>query len=439
MLDPRFVAENPDVVKDTLRRRFASEELMASVDEIVALSELRRDYIMEVDTLRAQRNTLSKQIGGLMRDGKQEEAQQIKAQVATGAVQLKELEEKLSLLEEKLSGLNMRLPNLLHDDAHVGKTEDDNEVIRTFGTIREFDFEPQAHVEVGEGLDILDMERAVKLSGARFAVLKGAGARLERALINFYLDLHVSEHGYTELMVPYIVQRSALEGTGQLPKFEDDLFKFSEPLNGGDAFLIPTAEVPITNLHAGEILEEADLPLQYVAFTPCFRAEAGSAGRDVRGILRQHQFHKVEMVWITTPEKAEENHQTLVGHAENCLNALELPFRTVRHCGGEVGFSAHKCYDLEVWLPSQKKYREVSSVSQFTDFQSRRMGMRYRPAPVDGKKQKTRLTHTLNGSGIAIGRTVVAILENNQQADGSVIVPTALIPYMGGIKVIKNC
>ena len=439
MLDPRFVAENPDVVKDTLRRRFASEELMASVDEIVALSELRRDYIMEVDTLRAQRNTLSKQIGGLMRDGKQEEAQSIKAQVATGAVRLKELEEKLSLLEEKFSGLNMRLPNLLHDDAHAGKTEDDNEVIRTFGTIREFDFEPQAHVEVGEGLDILDMERAVKLSGARFAVLKGAGARLERALINFYLDLHVSEHGYTELMVPYIVQRSALEGTGQLPKFEDDLFKFSEPLNGGDAFLIPTAEVPITNLHAGEILEEADLPLQYVAFTPCFRAEAGSAGRDVRGILRQHQFHKVEMVWITTPEKAEENHQTLVGHAENCLNALELPFRTVRHCGGEVGFSAHKCYDLEVWLPSQKKYREVSSVSQFTDFQSRRMGMRYRPAPVDGKKQKTRLTHTLNGSGIAIGRTVVAILENNQQADGSVIVPTALIPYMGGIKVIKNC
>jgi seryl-tRNA synthetase len=333
----------------------------------------------------------------------------------------------------------MRLPNLLHDDAHEGKTEEDNEVIRTFGTIPEFDFEPQAHVEVGEGLGILDMARAAKMSGARFAVLKGAGARLERALINFYLDLHVSEHGYTELMVPYIVQRSALEGTGQLPKFENDLFKFSEKLNGGDAFLIPTAEVPITNMHAGEILEEAVLPLQYVAFTPCFRAEAGSAGRDVRGILRQHQFHKVEMVWITTPEKAEENHQTLVGHAENCLNALELPFRTVRHCGGEVGFSAHKCYDLEVWLPSQKKYREVSSVSQFTDFQSRRMGMRYRPEPVDGKKQKTRLTHTLNGSGIAIGRTVVAILENNQQADGSVVVPSVLIPYMGGIKVIKNC
>jgi seryl-tRNA synthetase len=439
MLDPRFVAENPDVVKETLRRRFASEELIASVDVIVTLSELRRDYITEVDSLRGQRNTLSKQIGGLMRDGKQEEAQSIKAQVATGAIRLKELEEKLSLLEEEFSALNMRLPNLLHDDAHEGKTEEDNEVIRTFGTIPEFDFEPQAHVEVGEGLDILDMARAAKMSGARFAVLKGAGARLERALINFYLDLHVSEHGYTELMVPYIVQRSALEGTGQLPKFENDLFKFSEKLNGGDAFLIPTAEVPITNMHAGEILEEAVLPLQYVAFTPCFRAEAGSAGRDVRGILRQHQFHKVEMVWITTPEKAEENHQTLVGHAENCLNALELPFRTVRHCGGEVGFSAHKCYDLEVWLPSQKKYREVSSVSQFTDFQSRRMGMRYRPEPVDGKKQKTRLTHTLNGSGIAIGRTVVAILENNQQADGSVVVPSVLIPYMGGIKVIKNC
>lgn len=438
MLNPRFVTDNPDIVKNHLRRRFASEELIGSVDQIVTLDEERRDLMSERDTLRATRNSLSKSIGGLMRDGKRDEAEKVKAEVSAGAARLKEAEARLAVVDKEHSALSLQLPNLLADDVHAGKTEDDNVELRRFGEIPEFDFEPQPHVEVGVGLGILDMERATKLSGARFAVLKGLGARLERALINFYLDLHTSEHGYTELMVPYIVHAENLEGTGQLPKFEEDLFKLSEPLNGSVAYLIPTAEVPVTNLHRGEIIEESALPLKYTAFTPCFRAEAGSAGRDVRGILRQHQFHKVEMVWVTTPERAEQDHQTLLGHAEKCLQLLDLPFRTVRHCGGEVGFSAHKCYDLEVWLPSQKAYREVSSVSQFTDFQTRRMGLRYRPEPVDGRKQKTRLCHTLNGSGIAIGRSVVAILENNQRADGSVVIPNVLVPYMGGAEIIKR-
>jgi len=299
------------------------------------------------------------------------------------------------------------------------------------------------HDEVAAGLGGLDTERAAKLSGARFAVLKGHVARLERALANFFLDMHVQEHGYTECAVPYIVGRSALEGTGQLPKFEEDLFRLSEELNGRDAFLIPTAEVPLTNLHAGEILSEADLPLAFVAFTPCFRAEAGSYGKDTKGLIRQHQFHKVELVRVTTPETAAEEHEALTAHAEACLRALKLPYRKMRLCSGDIGFSATHCYDLEVWLPGQGAFREISSCSHCGDFQARRMQLRYRPAqaPAEGGKKnqaaKPVLCHTINGSGLAVGRALVAVLENYQDDDGSVEVPEVLRPYMGGLERIQ--
>jgi seryl-tRNA synthetase len=295
-----------------------------------------------------------------------------------------------------------------------------------------FTFAPHSHVELGTRLGILDFERAAKLSGARFAVLEGMGAKLERALINFFLDLHTTEHGYKEVMVPYIVHRQIAEGTGQLPKFEKDMFRLAEPLNGSDAFLVPTAELPVTNLHRDEILDEEELPMRWACFTPCFRSEAGSAGRDVRGLIRQHQFHKVELVWLTTPDRVDQDYKALVLHAETCLQRLGLPYRVVRHCGGEVSFSAARCHDLEVWLPSQDTFREISSCSHFTDFQARRMQLRYRPKDHDGKKSKPRLVHTLNGSGLAVGRTLVAILENYQQADGSIEIPEALRPYLGG-------
>lgn len=271
----------------------------------------------------------------------------------------------------------------------------------------------------------------MKLSGARFTVYKGLGARLERALVNFFINTHADEHGYTELMVPYMVKASALYGTGQLPKFEADLFKLTSQLGGEDAYLIPTAEVPVTNLHREEILEESELPKAYVAFTPCFRSEAGSYGRDTKGLIRQHQFHKVEMVRVTTPQDSDEQHELLTGHAEAILKALELPYRVVRLCGGDISFNARHCYDLEVWMPGQGAFREISSCSNFGDFQSRRMGLRYRPESTDGKKNKPVLAHTINGSGLAVGRTVVAILENYQQPDGSIVIPKVLVPYMG--------
>ncbi|MBT3327762.1 MAG: serine--tRNA ligase, partial [Gemmatimonadales bacterium] len=305
-----------------------------------------------------------------------------------------------------------------------------NTVVRTWGTPRT-DTTP-AHVEIGEALGIVDLDRSTKLAGARFSILLGAAARLERSLINWFLDLHTGEHGHVETMVPYIVHRQALEGTGQLPKFEVDMFRIAGQLNGSDAFLIPTAEVPVTNIHRGEILDHSELPKKFVCFTPCFRSEAGSAGRDVRGLIRQHQFHKVEMVWVVRPEDGEASHLQMLDHGETCLKRLELPYRVVRHCGGEVSFSAHRCFDLEVWLPSQQRYREISSISHYADFQARRMGMRYRPpAPAGKKKARPQLVHTLNGSGLAVGRTLVAILENNLLPDGSVKIPEVLQPYMG--------
>ena len=436
MIDPHFLAEHPERVKESLQRRF-NADLSPLVDELVALAGTRSTLLTERDNLRADRNRLSKEIGGLYREGRGDEAEAIKTRVQEGNVRIQSIEEEIDTLEARRTELSMQIPNLIDDDTPEGQTEDDNPVVRTWGTPRDTDFDVEAHVEIGTRLGILDLERAAKLTGARFAVMVGAGARLERALINFYLDLHTSEHGYTEVMVPYMVHRRILEGTGQLPKFEADLFKMSETVNGSDTFLIPTAEVPVTNLHREEILDSDELPKKYACFTPCFRSEAGSAGRDVRGIIRVHQFHKVELVWVSDPSDSNDDHEQLVAHAEKCLQLLDLPYRVVRHCGGELSFNAQKCYDLEVWLPSQECYREISSVSNFGDYQARRMALRYRPEPVNGKKSKARLAHTLNGSGLSVGRAIVAILENNVQADGSVIVPKVLVPYMGGLEVIR--
>ena len=434
MLDPRFVADNPDTVKAHLRRRHADDAVIATVDDLASLGRQRNALITERDGLLARRNTLSREVGQLMREGKKDEADGKKAEVIGGQARTAAIEAELAGVETTQQDLVLRIPNLLSEDTPEGAGEDDNPVVRTWGEKPVFEFEPQSHVELGENLGVFDFERASKLSGTRFSVLYGAAARMERALISFFLDTHTTEHGYREVMVPYMVHRDVMQGTGQLPKFEADLFKLDRPVNGADMFLVPTAEVPVTNLHRDEILDESQLPLKYACFTPCFRAEAGSAGRDVRGMIRQHQFHKVEMVWMTTPERSDADHQALVGHAETLLQRLKLPYRVVQHCGGEVSFSAHKAFDLEVWLPSQQKYREISSCSNFGDFQARRMQMRYR---AEGHK-KPRFPHTLNGSGLPAGRTLVAIFENYQQADGSIVVPEVLRPYMGGLDVIRG-
>ena len=429
MIDPKLLAEDPDAVKLNLAKRQADDTILSAVDAIGALARRRKAIISERDELRGKRNSLSKQIGLLFREGKRDEAEAIKVQVQEGNERTKVLEDELETLEAERHALSMTIPNLLQEDVPAGKSDEDNVEMHRWGTPRTE--QTPAHVEIGEALDIVDLNRSTKIAGARFAILKGAGARLERALINWFLDLHTREHGYTEVMVPYIVQRQGFEGTGQLPKFEADMFKLAEPVNGADAFLIPTAEVPVTNIHREEILEADELPKQFASFTPCFRSEAGSAGRDVRGLIRQHQFHKVELVWVTTPDRAEQDHKALLGHAETCLQLLGLPYRVMLLCGGDTSFAASRCYDLEVWLPSQQQYREISSVSLFTDFQARRMAMRYRPTSEGGKKAKPRLTYTLNGSGLAVGRTLVAILENNWQEDGSVVVPEVLRPYVG--------
>lgn len=430
MLDPRDVAADPDRVRANLTARHADADAFEAVDRILALVEQRSSLVLERDELRATRNRVSKEIGGLFKSGEREAAEAKKAEVSQVNDRISVAEETLNTLEDDLRVLSLSLPNLLDDDVPNGASEDDNVEVSRWGTPRVFDFEPVAHVEIGERLGILDMERAAKLAGARFSVLKGAGARLERALLNFFLDLHTVEHGYTEVMVPYLVHDRIAEGTGQLPKFAHDMFKLAEPLNGRDAYLIPTAEVPVTNLHREEILDEADLPTRYVCFTPCFRSEAGSAGRDVRGLIRVHQFHKVELVWLARPQDAADAHEQLTRHAEIGLERLDLPYRRMLLSSGDTSFSAARCHDLEVWLPSQGTYREISSCSHFGDFQARRMDLRYRPAPIDGKKQKPQFAHTLNGSGLPLGRVLVAILENHQQADGSVVVPGALRPYL---------
>ncbi|MDI3538407.1 MAG: seryl-tRNA synthetase [Bacillota bacterium] len=422
MLDPKFVRSNPDVVREALRKRRAS----ANLDEFLRLDEERRRLLGEVEQLKARRNRASEEIARLKKAG--QPAEDLIAEMRGVSDQIKELDARVREVEEELNRALLYIPNIPDESVPEGESDADNPVVRTWGEPRKFTFEPKAHWDIGVNLDILDFDRAGKITGARFTVYKGLGARLERACINFMLDLHLKQ-GYTEIFPPFIVNADSMVGTGQLPKFKDDMFK----LEGLDYYLIPTAEVPVTNLHRDEILDADKLPIYYVAYSGCFRAEAGSAGRDTRGLIRQHQFNKVELVKFTTPETSWEELEKLTRDAEEVLQLLELPYRVVTLCTGDLGFSSAKTYDIEVWLPSYNGYKEISSCSNFCDYQARRAGIRYRPSP----KAKAEYVHTLNGSGLAVGRTVAAILENYQQEDGSVIVPKALRPYMGGIEVIK--
>ncbi len=420
MLEIKFVRQNLADVENALQARGDK----ANLETFREADQKRRDYLQQAESLRHKRNVVSEQIAKLKKAG--EGADDIVAEMRTVSAQIKGLDKDLSANEEIVRSILMGLPNIPHASVPVGTDENDNPVERKIGTPPAFDFEPQPHWEIGTRLNIFDFDRAAKITGARFPLYMGAGARLERALISFMLDLHTTRHGYTEILPPFIVNRTTMTGTGQLPKFEEDLFK----LEGWDYYLIPTAEVPVTNIYQGETLDEAQLPIRYTAFTPCFRSEAGSYGKDTRGLIRQHQFNKVELVNFTTPETSYTELETLLACAEKVLEILELPYQVITLCTGDLGFSAAKTYDIEVWMPSQNVYREISSCSNFEDFQARRAGIRFKSK---GRKG-TRLIHTLNGSGLAVGRTVAAILENNQQADGSVIIPEALRPYMQGLE-----
>lgn len=427
MLDIRFVREHLDEVATAMKNRNHSWDS----EYFQELDESRRSVIGREEELLNQRNVLSKSIGKLMGEGKKEEAEAAKAQVTELKDRIAQLSAKRAEVEDKLNDLLMGTPNMPADSTPVGKDENDNPEVRRWGTPRDFEaegIEMKPHWDLGADLGIIDAERAVKLAGSRFVLLGGLGARLERALINFMADTHTSR-GYKEWWCPAMANANTLTGTGQLPKFEDDLFKTREGM-----YLIPTAEVQLTNIHSGEVLDASDLPLKYCAFTPCFREEAGSAGRDTRGLIRVHQFDKVEMVKYVKPEESYEDLEAMVADAENILQLLGLPYRVISLCTGDIGFSAAKTYDLEVWLPSYNAYKEISSCSNCVDFQARRANIKYRdPENFKG----TRLVHTLNGSGLAVGRTMAAVLENYQQADGSIKVPEVLVPYMGGIEVIR--
>lgn len=423
MLDLKFIRENLDVVKKNLENRHGSGDL----DGFVAAYDKRRELIQEVEQLKALRNQVTEEISQLKRN--KENADDKIAEMKRVGDEIAALDQSLKTVEEELESIALFLPNMCDASVPVGADENDNVENRRWGTPREFDFPIQAHWDIGEALDILDFERAAKESGSRFTIYKGLGARLERAVINFMLDMHVDKHGYTEMMTPYIVTRNTLTNTGQLPKFAEDMYK----IEGEDYFLIPTAEVTLTNLHSGEILSAEELPKYYAAFTACFRAEAGSAGRDTRGLIRQHQFNKVEMVKFSNPDTSFDELESLTRNAEAILQALELPHRVITLCTGDIGFGSAKTYDIEVWMPGQGTYREISSCSNMTDFQARRGNIKFRRGP----KEKPEFVHTLNGSGLAVGRTVAAILENNQEADGSVRIPKALQPYMGGLEVIR--
>jgi seryl-tRNA synthetase len=425
MLSREFYRSDPDRVRRMLEVRHTT----APLDRLLEVDAEWRALLVKVEEFKAQRNAGSKEIGALFRDGKREQAEARKAAMAAIGDEISSIEEQTKGLEDELCTLELGFPNLPADDVPHGRDESANREERRWGTPPDFDFEPQAHWDLGPALGIIDFESAVTIAGGRFAVLRGAGAALERALTSYMLDLHTHKHGYTEIMPPAVVNTASLEGTGQLPKFADDLFH----LEATDFFLSPTAEVQLTNLHRGEVLDEEQLPVKYCAFTPCFRAEAGSYGKDVRGLIRLHQFHKVELVQLTRPDRSTEALEELTGHAEAVLQGLELPYRVVALCTGDLGFSAARTTDLEVWLPGQNDYREISSCSSFTDFQARRAKLRYRP--VDGGK--ARLVHTINGSGLAVGRTMVAVLENYQRADGSVVIPEVLRPYMGGLELIE--
>ncbi|MBQ7759783.1 MAG: serine--tRNA ligase [Acidaminococcaceae bacterium] len=417
MLDMKFVRENPDLVVAAIQKRNGNLDLT----EFLELDKKRREITVQVEALKSERNSASQEIGKLKKAG-QDATEQMAAVRALGD-KIAEDDKELKAIEVRLKEILLTIPNIPADDVPVGVDDSANPVVRTWGEPNKFEFEPKAHWDIGEGLNIIDFERGVKVSGARYVFYRGLGARLERAVISFFLDLHTEKHGYTEMFPPFIVNSASMQGTGQLPKFAEDMFK----LENGDMYLIPTAEVPVTNYHRDEILNVADLPIRYTAYSGCFRAEAGAAGRDTRGLIRMHQFNKVELVKFTKPEESWEELDKLTHDAEEVLQLLGLPYRVVRLCTGDLGFSSATTYDLEVWLPAANCYREISSCSNFLDFQARRANIRFRREA----KAKPEFVHTLNGSGVAVGRTVAAILENYQQADGSVIVPEVLRKYMG--------
>lgn len=423
MFDIKLLRSNFEEVKEKLKIR---GEDISELDKFQELDQKRRELIVQSEQLKNKRNEVSEQIAVLKREKK--DASEFIQEMRNVGEEIKKLDEKLRVIDEQFKHLLLSIPNLQHDSVPVGDTEDDNVEIRRWGEIPEFSFEAKPHWDIGKDLGILDFERAAKVTGSRFVFYKGLGAKLERALINFMLDLHIEEHGYTEMLPPYLVNRASLTGTGQLPKFEEDVFLVEEE----DYFLIPTAEVPVTNYHRDEILPGDELPKKYVAYSACFRSEAGSAGRDTRGLVRQHQFNKVELVKFVKPEDSYDELEKLTNDAEKVLQLLNIPYRVVAICTGDLGFTAAKKYDIEVWLPSYNTYREISSCSNFEAFQARRANIRFRR----DAKSKPEFVHTLNGSGLAIGRTVAAILENYQQEDGRVLIPEALRPYIGGKEYI---
>ncbi|MFH1077305.1 MAG: serine--tRNA ligase [Pseudomonadota bacterium] len=423
MLDLRFVRDNINFVQERLKKRGAQYE--NELDQFMSVDTMRRDLLSEVEALKHERNVVSDIIARKKQAGENTDTEVLKTRAVSKNI--KALDERLAKAESQLQAMLMSIPNMPDSSVPIGKDSSDNPVIKIVGTPPSFNFQPQDHVTIGEKLDILDFQRASKIGGARFALYKGQGARLERALINFMLDIQTAK-GYREVLPPFMVNRISMTATGQLPKFESDLFK----LEGCDYFLIPTAEVPVTNIHRNEILEEDVLPICYTAYTPCFRSEAGSYGKDTRGLIRQHQFNKVELVKFTTPETSFNELEKLLLDAESILKNLDLPYRVITLCTGDIGFSAAKTYDIEVWMPGQNTYREISSCSNFLDFQARRGNIRFRRKG----KRGTAFVHTLNGSGLAVGRTFVAVLENYQQQDGTIIIPEALRPYMGGMEKI---
>ncbi|MGB5750855.1 MAG: serine--tRNA ligase [Desulfobacterales bacterium] len=422
MLEIKYLRQNLSIVQEALKARGHQVDLNA----FQKWDDERRAVLQEIESLRHERNMVSDRIAEMKKAG--EDAEAFVVEMRAVSSKIKDLDRKLSASQEAIDDFLLGLPNIPHATVPIGKDETENPEVRTVGTVPEFEFEPQPHWEIGSRLKILDLDRASRITGARFPLYFGAGARMERALINFMLDTHTDEHGYLEVLPPFIVNRESMTHTGQLPKFEEDLFKISN----WEYFLIPTAEVPVTNIHQGETLDEDQLPIRYAAYTPCFRSEAGSYGKDTRGLIRQHQFNKVELVKFSRPESSYDELESLLKNAETILEKLDLPYRVIELCTGDLGFSAAKTYDIEVWMPAQGVYREISSCSNFEDFQARRANIRFKPKG----KRGTVLVHTLNGSGLAVGRTFAAILENFQQADGSVTIPEALQPYMAGIQKI---
>lgn len=424
MLDIKRIRNEFDVVKELIEKRGKGDFGMS---ELLDLDKKRRDILANVEQMKNQQKTVSKQIPMLKKEGK--DTSEVMAEMKKLSADIKTLDDEVKLVDESIKNKLLSIPNTPLEDTPLGNTDEDNIELRKNGQPTAFDYEPKAHWDLGADLNIIDFERATKIAGTRFNILKGQGAKLERALISFMLDLHTEEHGFEEVLPPFMVNRNSMIGTGQLPKFEDDMFH----LPAKDFFLIPTAEVPVTNMYGGEILGADQLPICHTAFTPCFRKEAGSAGRDTRGLIRVHQFNKVELVKFAHPDHSDAELDSLLGAAEAVLKRLDLPYRVVRLCGGDLGFSSAKTYDIEVWMPSYGRYLEISSCSNFEDYQARRANIRFR----DAETKKTRFVHTINGSGLAIGRTFAAILENYQNADGSITIPEALVPYMGNKKVIK--